>query len=500
MAVDPPTALPGATRTRYGATHPEKVENPLWEQAIREEWTGYGLRQHLAIELHSQCAGYDFSQSAYRDTTPGPFWSWQRFGRTSTPLPDGRIIHIAGEHEDSYDPDFCIYNDVVVEHPDGRREFYLYPREVFPPTDFHTATLVGRDIILIGSLGYHDLLRAGETQVLKLDTDTLRFETLATRGEGPGWISRHTAEKVGEAVILVAGGNVATPGSYQPNAGLFELDLSTLTWRRRQHGDVAIFPVSAQAYAEHKNPRFGSANPERSRNPFWHEMVRREWTPSRARLHFGDFAPPRPELVLPEDDEGAGAEYGTPEAAARMERINAAIERTKLKRSISDVIWTAVRENALTVRLPDGRDLLIGGEVPDYGDEYADPWIYNDIVVTHQDGTIEILTYPEEVFPQLYWPVEGVSQAGALYIFGMLNRSRNPASSRAPVILRLDTTSYEIKRIYGDAPAARVDMFSGSAVLEGSRVVFSVMRMRESDPVQRIAFDLETLTWGEPGP
>ena len=101
------------TRTRYGAANPEQVENALWEQVIDEEWTGYGLRQHLGIDLDRNTIRQNFSHSAYRDATPGPFWSWQRFGRTSTALPDGRVIHIAGEHEDSYDPDFCIYNDVL---------------------------------------------------------------------------------------------------------------------------------------------------------------------------------------------------------------------------------------------------------------------------------------------------------------------------------------------------------------------------------------------------
>ena len=38
-------------------------------------------------------------------------------GRSTVWLPDGRVVLIAGEHEDSYDPDFCIYNDVVVIQP-----------------------------------------------------------------------------------------------------------------------------------------------------------------------------------------------------------------------------------------------------------------------------------------------------------------------------------------------------------------------------------------------
>ncbi len=35
-------------------------------------------------------------------------WTNQRFGQTTTVLPDGRTLAIAGEHEDSYDPDFWI--------------------------------------------------------------------------------------------------------------------------------------------------------------------------------------------------------------------------------------------------------------------------------------------------------------------------------------------------------------------------------------------------------
>ena len=90
-------------------------------------------------------------------------------------------------------------------------------------------------------------------------------------------------------------------------------------------------------------------------------------------------------------------EFGTPERKARMARLSEAIDRSKLKRTIGDIVWTAVRDEAAQVTLADGRRLLIGGEVPDYGDEYADPWIYNDVIVTHADGAIEILTYPPEV-------------------------------------------------------------------------------------------------------
>jgi hypothetical protein len=150
---------PAPTRTRYGTTHPEQVENELWEQAIREGWSGYHLCEHLGGELDASRFQHRFSHSSYRDTNPRPFWSWERFGRTSTPLPDGRIIHIAGEHEDHYDADFCIYNDVVVEYPGGRREFYLYPKDVFPPTDFHTADpWIYNDVVVTHPDGAVDIL------------------------------------------------------------------------------------------------------------------------------------------------------------------------------------------------------------------------------------------------------------------------------------------------------------------------------------------------------
>ena len=485
------------TQTRYGTAHPEWVENALWEEAIREEWTGYALCQHLGVEVESRFR-QDFSHSSYRERMPGPFWSWQRFGRTSTPLPDGRVIHIAGEHEDYYDPDFCIYNDVVVDYPGGGREFYLYPKDVFPPTDFHSATLVGRDIILIGSLGYQDLRRIGETQVLKLDTRTLRIEPVATTGAAPGWISRHIAELVGETVILVAGGKVDTGDGYGPNTGVFQLDLATMTWQRREHGDMAVFPISAADYRTYKSPRYGTSNPERSDNPFWLEMARRRWPPSRARLHFGDFAPPEPAMAFPEDKSGSDAPYGTPEARAWMDRVIAASESSKLKRTLDDIVWTAMREDALQLTLPDGRQLMIGGGVADYGDEYADPWVYTDVIVTHPDGAIDILTYPKEIFPHLQWPVDAVV-AEQIYIFGLIDRKRHPERTRRLVVLRFDMGTYEIIPCPLPEPV-RLSLYPGSAVRDGNRVILPLMRERETDPELGIAFDLETHAWEGPVP
>lgn len=494
-----------ATRTRYGVTHPEWVDNPLWSLSIENGWTGYALRKHVGQRHWRQTGGAvcrDFSHSSYRDSVPGPAWSWERFGRTSTALPDGRVIRIAGEHEDSYDSDFCIYNDVVVEYPGGRREIYLYPGDVFPPTDFHSATLIGDTIWLIGSLGYHDLRRPGETQVLKFDTRTLRFTPVQTSGEAPGWISRHIAERVGETTILVTGGNVQSDDGYGPNENVFELDVATSTWRRRAHGDESIFPVSAADYRALKNPAYGAANPERSSNRFWFEMARRNWHPSRARLHFGDHAPPEPKLELSGPPLGIGddmPEFGTPECDAWMARLDADIKASKLHRTREDVVWTAARKDSLHLCLRDGRQLQIGGEVRDYGAEYADPWVYNDIIVRHPDGAIEIFTYPVDMFPHLAWP-NGIEDAGCVYLFGIIDRDHHPGRSRGPVVLKLDTETLAISPLDVREPSQRVVTYPGSLRREGRRVIFPITRQTDADPEQGLAFDLDRHVWSAPFP
>jgi hypothetical protein len=204
-------------------------------------------------------------------------------------------------------------------------------------------------------------------------------------------------------------------------------------------------------------------------------------------------------MAFPEDKSGSDAEYGTPEARAWMDRVIAASESSKLKRTLDDIVWTAMREDALQLTLPDGRQLMIGGGVADYGDEYADPWVYTDVIVTHPDGAIDILTYPKEIFPHLYWPVDAVL-AGHVYIFGSTDRKRHPDRARRLVVLRLDTQTFEIVACPLPLPPVRLALYPGSAVRDGSRVILPLTRDREADPELGMAFDLETHTWEGPVP
>jgi hypothetical protein len=163
-----------------------------------------------------------------------PIWCAQRFGQSFTPVPDGRIVQIGGEHEDSYDADFCIYNDVFLHYPDGHIEVYCYPEDAFPPTDFQTATRIDDTIWIIGALGYYGARQYGETPVYRLDTETFRIDRVETTGDAPRWISRHGAKLVGDEIHISGGKIAALSGeqeTYEDNTREFTLDPLTGVWR-----------------------------------------------------------------------------------------------------------------------------------------------------------------------------------------------------------------------------------------------------------------------------
>lgn len=171
------------------------------------------MRESLGLEANLPRCGADGAC-----VFPEPDWCFLRFGATRTAMPDGRIVCIGGEHEDFYHPDFCIYNDVVVLRPAGMEtvtedsgavEIYGYPEDVFPPTDFHSATLVGERIYIIGRLGYAGTRQAGVTPVYALETRGYRMEALAPTGPAPGWVYEHHASyDAARHAITVRGGKV----------------------------------------------------------------------------------------------------------------------------------------------------------------------------------------------------------------------------------------------------------------------------------------------------
>lgn len=170
-------------------------------------------------------------------------WCNNRFGQSVTLLPDDRILLIAGEHEDGCDPDFCIYNDVIEICPDGEIRVFGYPTSVFPPTDFHTATLVGEFIYIIGNLGYMGTRGSSKCPVYRLDTRDYRITPISTSGADPGRIYGHQAILIENQRIRIKRGKKIVSSivgflkkefkeDHIALDGEYELNLTNFQWSR----------------------------------------------------------------------------------------------------------------------------------------------------------------------------------------------------------------------------------------------------------------------------
>ena len=217
--------------------NPEVVTSPYYESLIRMDMSPYSARNFFINYFNtpeSKLTSYELYDSQCNDDGEIPFWTFTRMGKSITKLSDGREIHIGGESEYYNDPDYCIYNDVICMNTDDSIQHFVYPADVFPPTDFHTATLVGHFIYVIGSCGYKT--NYGTTQICRLDTRTFQMERLtATASEnGPGWIGSHTATFVQPEHIVIDGGKVNEivneTKEYNDSEKNCSLNLRTMEW------------------------------------------------------------------------------------------------------------------------------------------------------------------------------------------------------------------------------------------------------------------------------
>ena len=209
---------------RFGTHNPTDIINPFYEWVIKYNLSAWDIQRNIVDHSHN---------IDNRDTKP--IWCHARMGQSRTVLPDGRTILIGGEFEDSYDPNFCIYNDVTVIHPSGDIKAYNYPKSIFVPTDFHTATLVGSGdnqyIIIIGSLGYPEDRQYSYTTVYRLNTHNFKIEQVAIRNS-MGWVHGHKAV-LKDNQIIVTGGQVLIDDTAPllDNIDTWVLNLNTLIWK-----------------------------------------------------------------------------------------------------------------------------------------------------------------------------------------------------------------------------------------------------------------------------
>jgi len=248
-------------RPRFGNANPERMEVAFWEWMIRGGAsfleTSSAARDESSPLADSGEGGigswpWDARRFFKMESGPcdGPIWTFHRYGATRTELPDGRVVCIGGEHEDYYDPDFHIYNDVVVLGLAGQVEIFGYPKEIFPPTDFHTATLLENSVIVIGSLGYPDERNVGRTPVYSLDLANYSISNIKTSGDAPGWISEHKVQIGPRGIISVRDGKVIEEHNgeqrYRRNFDDFELDVSLGIWRRTTNRKRQQFSIRQQ--------------------------------------------------------------------------------------------------------------------------------------------------------------------------------------------------------------------------------------------------------------
>ncbi|OYP33082.1 hypothetical protein [Rhodopirellula sp. MGV] len=224
---------------RRGSRMAEEMTNPVWAWLFRGRIDPYHANERYKSWLKKRFGQVDYPSE--------PRWAGCRLGRTRTELSDGRVFWIAGEHEDFYDPDFFIYNDLIVEHADGTVRIYGYPVSVFCPTDFHTATLIHdeKTVLLIGSIGYSDEREIGHTPLYALDTETLAVKAVDATGDSPGWINSHHATLVDSgSAILVSGGKVMTDDGFLENIDEWSLSLDSFSWTRLTQRKWIRFLVS----------------------------------------------------------------------------------------------------------------------------------------------------------------------------------------------------------------------------------------------------------------
>lgn len=174
----------------YGARNPEELMTPFLDFAIRSRYPGYSLCSHCGSDSWSYLA---------------PIWSAYRFGQSLVQLADESWVEIGGLHNDSHDT--AIFNDVIITK-DGRPRLFRYPEEDFRPIYGHATAPTANSIYIIGGKPWTPPPADHETEVYRLDLESMVIEILTIDGPSPGYIYDHSA-------WLTAGNKIQIFGGYR---------------------------------------------------------------------------------------------------------------------------------------------------------------------------------------------------------------------------------------------------------------------------------------------
>jgi hypothetical protein len=172
-------------------------------------------------------------QSIEIDKKLSPIWCFSRYGQSETLLLDGSTVFVGGEHEDFYDEDFYIYNDIIVKSLEGHTSIYVYPCDVFEPTDFHSATIVGDKIYIVGGLGYAGERDEKITPVYIISLRNFAINRLEVSGISPTRLHKHKAflSKEGNIIVLTEGIVIDnTTREFQENLTCWRICLNSNAW------------------------------------------------------------------------------------------------------------------------------------------------------------------------------------------------------------------------------------------------------------------------------
>jgi hypothetical protein len=219
---------------RRGVKNPEKVHEAFYYNTVLNHASPTELRSTFDLRGLSSAESYN----RYLNVRTGQkiheipekrLWHFHRFGTSTTVLPDGGVVFIAGEHEDYYDNDFCIFNDVLHIDKDGKMHLYFYREADFMPTDFHSATFFEGNIVIIGNMGYQNERIEGKTPVYSLNLANFVIQEIETYGQNPKWLSGHSAMLI-DGKITVWGGRIFSNNQLVDNDNFYALDPKTGEW------------------------------------------------------------------------------------------------------------------------------------------------------------------------------------------------------------------------------------------------------------------------------